>query len=306
MVHTIIFSFDRAIQLELLLKSIITHDSDGILDTSILYSFTSDTHQESYQVLIHRYPQFNWVQEKRFPKKTVKPLFPAYWHNYYWWIRYRHNRTISSNFRKQLLNIVQDNKCEVVMFLTDDSMFFNRINVSAYPLKQIRENPHTSSFSLRHGSNIMGGNYSAINGLLYWNIFDKQEHPEWSFPFSIDGHIYNKEFIYTTFSKVWFKNPNTLEGNVACYIREKAILPTVYSNIESCLVGFELNRVQTVSNNNNLNISSQYLNYLFHKGYEMSISFDRQNNRFFRPDKFRVDALKENYAINIITLDENK
>ena len=141
MVHTIIFSFDRAIQLELLLKSIITHDSDAILDTSILYSFTSEAHQDSYDILINRYPQFNWVQEKRFPKKAVKPFFPAYWHNYYWWLRYKHNRVVSSNFRKQLLSIIQDNKCEAVMFLTDDSMFFNRIAVPTYPLEQIREKP---------------------------------------------------------------------------------------------------------------------------------------------------------------------
>lgn len=302
MVHTIIFSFDRAIQLELLLKSIITHDTDNVLDTSILYSYTSEEHEDSYRVLTERYPQFEWVLEKRFPKKRITPLFTSYWHNYYWWIKYKYSRSISSKFREQLIDTMKANRSDLVMFLTDDSMFFRDIKLPYHPVEEIRRKPETCSFSFRHGSNITGGNYGKVGDLLYWNRFDKQDHPEWSFPFSVDGHVYNKNYIKNIFERVWFKNPNTLEGNVACYVSEKKLLPTIFANTESCLVGFELNRVQNISNNNHLNINNQYLNYLFNKGYQMKISFDLKNNRFFRPDKFRVEAQKENYAINIITL----
>lgn len=302
MVQTIIFSLDRAIQLELLLKSIVDHDREQFLDVAILFSYTSASHEESYQVLMDRYPQFQWVAEERFHRKKIGPLANTYWHNYYWWLRYKYSRNVSSNFRKQLIGTMRSNKKDMVMFLTDDSMFYRDIKVPFYPIEQIRKKPKNCSFSLRHGTNIAGGNFGTAGELLYWSRFDEHEHPEWSFPFSVDGHIYSKKFLLEVFSKVWFKNPNTLEGNIACYVRERELLQSLFANTESCLVGFELNRVQNISNNNNLNISNQYLNYLFNKGYRMKISFDGQANRFFRPDKFRVEAEKENYAINIITL----
>lgn len=302
MTHTIIFSFDRAIQLEVLLKSIEQYDGEKNLTVSVLYSYSTADHLKSYQQLSQKFSQVNWVEEKRFKKKPVLPIFPSYWHNYYWWLRYKYSRVYASHFRQQLLEIIRNNSASTVMFLTDDSMFFDEIRIPRVIIEKLEEKPTLCSFSLRHGRNLGGGNFVELDGYLYWNIYDPQEHPEWSFPFSIDGHIYEKDFIDKTFSKVWFKNPNTLEGNIACYVREKKILSTVYGNTKSCLVGFELNRVQTISNNNNLNISSNYLNTLFNNGYRMRIAFDPIKNQLFRPDKFRVDACREDSTINIITV----
>jgi len=273
MTHTIIFSFDRAIQLELLLQSIERYDRQNTLKVSVLFAYSTNDHLKSYAALQQKYPSVNWVAEERFKKRMVLPIFPAYWHNYYWWLKYSYSRVYSSHFRQQVLDLIRNQSEETVMFLTDDSMFFRDFSIPDLALCKISEHPSIASFSLRHGKNIGGGNFVELHDSLYWNIYDPQEHPEWSFPFSIDGHIYSKLFIERSFSKVWFKNPNTLEGNIACYVKEKKLLSTVYGNKESSLVGFELNRVQTISNNNNLNISSNYLNTLFSNGYRKEDSF---------------------------------
>ena len=185
------------------------------------------------------------------------------------------------------------------MFLTDDSVFFRNINVPQSSTELISRNPDKYSFSLRHGTNITGGNYILKESNITWNIYEKQEHPEWSYPFSVDGHIYSKRMIDLLINKIILNNPNTLEAHLACYIKEKKILSHVFSNKLSCLYGFELNRVQTISDNNNLNISTKYLNSFFTKGYRLKVEFDMEENKYFRPDKYDAFLVKENDLIKI-------
>jgi hypothetical protein len=299
MINTIIFSYNRAIQLELLIKSIITYNRHKLLNVSILYSYSDPDHKQGYDTLIKKWPQFNWVWEQRLPERFVMPYFPLYWHNYFWWLKYKHSRSVSGNFRNLLIRMIAESKDELVMFLTDDSMFYKTVAVPEMAVNEIKSNPSKFSFSLRHGTNIFGGNYSS-QPAFNWNIYSKQKHPEWSHPFSVDGHIYGKSFMLHVMNKVWFKNPNTLECNLACYIREKKLVSMVYFNKESCLAGFELNRVQNISDNHNLNISNKYLNALFNNGYSMEIKFEESSNEFFRPLKFRVYACKGNELIDIV------
>jgi hypothetical protein len=300
MINTIIFSFNRAIQLDLLLRSIVIHDEKKMLSVTVLYACSGQKYEQGYDVLKERFPQVQFIREEKFAPRFVLPFFPMYWHNYFWWIKYKHTRTVSGNFRKQLISLIADSEKEYVMFLTDDSMFYKSITILQPVLADIRKRPLQHSFSLRHGNNIMGGNFSYRNALLNWNVFGRHDHPEWSHPFSVDGHIYSKRFILKAFRKVWFKNPNTLECNIACYVKEKKFLSTVFSNKKSALVGFELNRVQDVNENHNLNIDNNYLNVLFNEGYHMRISFDESANTLFRPSSFRVDVCRERYLINIV------
>jgi hypothetical protein len=299
MVSALIFSYNRGLQLEVLLKSILQHGK-GLLSVSILYDYSNDDHKMAYDKLVRHYPQFQWVQELPVKRRWVAPVFPLYWHNYYWWLRYPHNRYVTSKFRQQVLQILGNSCDEHVMFLTDDSMFFQDINFPVSAREQIRENPWHRSFSVRHGANLAGGNFVKENGLVRWNVYKKHDHPEWNYPFSVDGHIYQKEVIHTILEKVWFKNPNTMEGNVACYVNEKKIFSTIFSNYKSCLVGFELNRVQNVTANHHLNIDSSYLNSLFNSGYSLQIDFDASKNRYFRPLTFQVSARKNGHSIPIL------
>ena len=82
------------------------------------------------------------------------------------------------------------------------------------------------------------------------------------------------------------------------YKRKKNVV-SVFSNKLSCLYGFEFNRVQTISDNNNLNISTNYLNSCFAKGYRLKVEFDIIENKYFRPDKYDAFLIKENDIVKI-------
>jgi hypothetical protein len=257
---------DRPLQLDLLLNSIQAYSCSGDFNISVLYATSSPSFHAGYKKLKKKFPQVTWVHEESFVSRLAIPLHSFYWHNFYWWIRYSNSRRLRSNFRKQLIEIVEQARERYIMFLTDDSMFYRTITVPSLVLVTIDNNPRHSSFSLRHGANIFGGNYQRNMEMLQWNVYHQQLHPEWNYPFSVDGHIYNKDFILRALKKVAFKNPNSLEGNLCCYIREKKYLSGIYSNETSSLVGFELNRVQNMSNNHHLGISGNYLNGLFEEG----------------------------------------
>ena len=296
-ITTIIFSFDRALQLEILLKSAVKYDVDKQLDIHILYSFSNSNFELGYEKLIKKFPKFNWHKETRFSRRIVKPIFPFYWRNYYWWIKHKYNRWIASDFKSKIISIFNNSRNDLIMFLTDDSMFIDEIEIEAKISSKIVKMGHLYSYSLRHGKNIIGGNYTVKNSIVCWNRTHKQGHSEWSYPFSVDGHIYNKNILKEVFYKVTFKNPNTLEGNVACYVKEKQLFKKVIANSSSCLLGFELNCVQSVSENNNLNISNTSLNSLYLKGFQLKLNYSLPRIHFFRPIINSVSAIKEDVSI---------
>ncbi|HZL08488.1 MAG TPA: hypothetical protein VFC65_00705 [Prolixibacteraceae bacterium] len=286
-------------QLELLLDSISIFDKNKLLDLHVVYSVTNDNFGNGYEKLKEKFPTLCWYKEIKFKERVVWPILPLYWHNYFWWFKYKHNRYVKSDFKSIVLSIIGNTNKDLVMFLTDDSIFFNNIEISAKAANQIIQNGLDFSFSLRHGKNIFGGTYSEINNSIYWEITDRHNHAEWSYPFSVDGHVYNKEILKDILRKVIFKNPNTLEGNVACFAKEKNYFRKMIANNKSCLLGFELNRVQTINNNNNLNISSKTLNKLFLNDYHMQLHYALPITHLFRPDLLTVSVIKEMEKIEL-------
>ncbi len=295
MVNTIIFSFDRAMQLELLLDSIARYDENKILEISIIYNTSTTEFVRGYEKLITKYPTLNWIKETK--SRILLPFLPLYWHNYYWWLRYKHNRWTNSNFRTIVLEVLSNSRSEFVMFLTDDSLFFQNIILNLEAIQKVKDDPLNTCYSFRHGCNIFGGNINRTDVLIKWKRDDDHLHPEWSYPFSVDGHIYEVETLKRILYKVIFKNPNTLEGNVACYVNEKKLFNNQIANIQSCLLGFELNRVQSISANNNLNISNISLNKLFLSGYQLQLKYLLEKPHFFRPEIQSVAAIKNNDSI---------
>ncbi len=303
MITTIIFSYNRAMQLELLLDSILKHDTLKLLNVHVLYSTSSLQYEKGYEILKNKYTFLTWYKEKTFNKKFVWPFLPPYWRNYYWWLKHNYNRNVQSNFKKLLISILKASKKETVMFLTDDSLFTENIFINKTILREIVDNGTLNSYSLRHGVNIWGGNFKEFNNYIKWDISHIHKHSEWHYPFSVDGHIYNKEVLIEIFRKVWFKNPNTMEGNVATYVKDKKLFSQMSANIQGSLLGFELNRVQTISENNNLDISSGTMNELYMNGYQLELKYAMLDSHLFRPELMKVFVVKND---DIITLYEQK
>jgi len=295
MIQVVIFSFDRAMQLDLLLQSIVKFDSQGLFSVRVLHACSSETYQTAYNRLKSKYPNIHWVQEQRYVKPRINYQFDlGYWHNLYWWLKSLSFRENKSNFKSCLLEILADVEYPFTMFLTDDSLFYNIITVPEANLEKIKRQPEKYSFSFRHGVNMKGGIYQEEANDICWNVYENDMQTDWGYPFSIDGLLYDSRTVYRIINKILLNNPNTMEANIACYVAEKKLFPTITALKQSCLVGFELNRVQSVSDNHHLGISYEKLNQYYLEDYAMEIDFDKSNVSNFRPKIQSVTIEKEN------------
>jgi len=284
MVSVIIFSFNRAMQLALLLESICQYDVNKFLNINILYTYSTGSYQEAYTKLQSRYPQFNWIEETSVSSLQFSGSFDFfYWHNIYWWLKNKKLRKKKNNFKSAIMQTLLRSKDEFTMFLTDDSLFYREIQISQSQLQKLRKSPLVYSFSLRHGAHQDGGLYDELSDTIQWNVNRNDFSTDWGYPFSIDGHIYEKNVIQQIIQQILFNNPNTMEGNIACFIKEKRYFLQIIAMKNSCLVGFELNQVQTVVANHHLGISQEELNRYFLDGYSLQIEFDKTNIKYFRP-----------------------
>ena len=301
MISVIIFSFDRAMQLALLLESICRHDINRLLTINILYSYSTESYQEGYTKLQSQYPQFNWVEEVIYNQQQRNRDFDFfYYHNIYWWLKNKNLRKEKSNFKSAILQILLQSKNEFAMFLTDDSLFYREIQIPQIQLQKLREFPLVYSFSLRHGAHQDGGLYNESSDSIQWDVYQNDFLTDWGYPFSIDGHIYEKNAVRLIIERILFNNPNTMEGNIACFVKEKKYFSQIIAMKDSCLVGFELNQVQTVIKNHHLNISQEKLNQYFLDGYSIRIEFNKTNVKYFRPEIMRLSVHKGDNEIILL------
>jgi hypothetical protein len=295
MIETIIFSRDRAMQLDLLLNSICRHDIHHSLTVTVLYNYSTLEYRQAYAQLQEKYLQFKWEEETIYPAPRHSSGFDFfYWHNLFWWLKYRNLRKNTSNFKETVLKILMESTTDWLMFLTDDSLFYRNIKI-------MDDKDDIDSFSLRHGANLIGGKYRKSGNCIKWNVYENDFATDWGYPFSVDGHVYPKNKLLKIIRKILFNNPNSMEGNIVCYVKDRHLFAKVAANANSCLVGFELNRVQTVVENNHLNISQEQLNRYFLAGYTLKIHFDRENAPCFRPEIKAVVVQKDKEQITVFS-----
>ena len=77
MITAIIFSKDRAVQLDFQLTSLNRH-SGGIFDIYVLYEYSNPDFKNGYEKLISKYPSLNWVQEKNFQENQSMNKYYLY------------------------------------------------------------------------------------------------------------------------------------------------------------------------------------------------------------------------------------
>lgn len=272
MIQIIVFSFNRALQLDALLASVQQHWSKTAHRLAILYNTSNDEYQAGYEILEKKYPQYQFIKEingkSRYSCKDYLSFF-----NLKKLVRYKHCRWQKSNFRELLTNIINKTSCEQIMFLTDDSLFIRDVEIGHEIEDWIEQDPEQNSFSLRLGLGINNPQKllpNSINGIITWKYSDYTKYKNWGYPFSVDGHIYSKKLIKPLLDKVIFNNPSTLEAHLYDYSMKKHLLENGKTYTSTCLLSYPLNMVQTVAENESLGISTKELNDYFLTGYSLS------------------------------------
>jgi len=262
----VIFSKDRAAQLDLCLKSIFKNMEDVICDNiniDIIYTSSTEDFEIGYKFLIN---EWNIDDKIRFLRETAV-----------------------GGFRGALESSIK-NWSNNVLFFTDDDILYRNFNADnmkrAY---QSLDSQDLFCVSLRLGKNtFVQDQYrnmmcpipeEVIAGKGETRFWNWKWQPNWSnfgYPFSVDGHIFRSSFAKDIIQHVDYYNPNSLEGKASAYVRKNmdSLPPKMCCFEKGSIVNTPLNRVQETC----LSVSGVFfaggakeLNEKFLNGYRLSL-----------------------------------
>lgn len=227
MINVVVFSFNRAIQLELLLRSYKKYFKEATkANTTIIYKASNEDFLAGYKKVKQLHPEFNYIRETNFRQNVIESIKP-------------------------------ENQC--VMFLVDDIVFKSEFSLNDKIFSLLPDNFYMLAISLRLHKGInhcyATGRPSSVP-LLKKEIEDeylvwewKGAEGDWGYGLSVDGNVYQTKMIQIILSQIQFSNPNELEavlnnpqanqapGYVTCY------------DGPSKLLNIPANKVQNVFNN---------------------------------------------------------
>jgi hypothetical protein len=248
----IVFTKDRPMQLHALLESYFYYTTN-CAPVTIIYSCSDGDYQKAYDELATIWKNVVFVRE--------------------------------SNFYDTLKSVLDSADKERIFFLVDDIIFTRHYNLSDIAAVNCKEYVP----SLRLGKNI---SYSYVRNrdlippyftnlgehLISWKWSVKNSY--WSYPLSLDGHIFLLHELKVMIDLIHFNAPNSLEENLQIfnpiYFRRGGI-----SFPQSVLVNAPWNMVQTEITNKNENISTGYMLIKWQHGkriqFESYLNFDNKS-----------------------------
>lgn len=192
MITTIIFSKDRAAQLDLLLNSAYAHVPELLTDVHVLWSGSDDSFRGGYKVCIRDHKMVRFHAETDFSEDLWLLFTEAEKH---------------------------------VMFLCDDDIFFRPLR-DPFPTTILDWRPEVLTVSLRLGMNTVMC-YSLKRQQQLPSFTERQRdaliwewrgaEADWGYPGSVDGNIWRRDQITSFYGRP--VNPNNFEEslNSACY-----------------------------------------------------------------------------------------
>ncbi|WP_394665625.1 hypothetical protein [uncultured Chryseobacterium sp.] len=274
MILNVIFSYNRALQLDYLLNSALEHFKTDY-KIVVLYH-TTGTHKDGYDLLMKKYEHHQRVSF--IERKNVlfdSSFFKVIKSKKDWKFFKKKNlfNKHGDNFKGLLQKIIRKSGCEFVMFNTDDGVFFEDVVIPEEVFNIIKSNPENASYRLYVGENINGQpDYLERKQDYYlWDYYADKNIHHWSFPFAVDGTIYHSKGLLKHLEKMIYHNPVTLEENGVEYVWLHKIFKIGMSPIRSKLVATKLNRVSVDTLNPTIHIKPEFLNEKFLDGYTLKL-----------------------------------
>lgn len=217
MLQVIIFSKDRACQLEFLLRTFRAQVT-GASVIKVLYMSTNEFFEKGYNKVKQKYSDVCFTKQ--------------------------------SSFKQDLMTLV-DKKLALTTFFVDDIAFIRPWNIQDEKLKILIANRDIACLSLR-----MDPKYDfcyAMKRKQTIPIFDnnhcwvwKNSSCDWGYPMSLDGHVFRTPDIVPLLEQLQYDNPNLLEGALA---RRPLDRNKMICYREGKIINNPVNKVQTVNQN---------------------------------------------------------
>ena len=224
MINAIVFSKDKACQLELLLKSI-RRNTSNLFDIKVIYEASNSLFRQGYEKL----------KEETFYHTKRDVNFPVRWYE----------RT-EGNISLDILNILNESR-DLTCFLSDEDILFSSPPSYREIINLFREKPVTA-FSLRLGNNTIVQNpYSAkdyfidkprtgeflFDKFLFWNASDLKPFTNFAIPFSSHGHIHTTKLVKFVLEQTEINSfesfEKSLQDNLYTVSYTHLTLPTICS-----------------------------------------------------------------------------
>lgn len=232
-INIIIFSCNRASQLELFLRSMKYYFKEFYeYKINILYTYSNDDFKKGYDKLIsiHNDNNINYIKE-------------------------------SDTFKNHIISLLDINNTYSVFFV-DDIVFKNEFTVNCKQFKLFSLNEDILALSLRLHP-YLNYCYSAKLKMTTPN-FDSNLIFKWcglsgdyGYPMSLDGHFFRTSDILSLTKILNFNNPNSYESLLSMYTINRSKLICFEDSI---IINNPINKVQNFNNNYHGNISSKFLN----------------------------------------------
>lgn len=267
MLNLVVFSKDRACQLDLLLRSLRTHlawlDPGEI---SVLYAHSTAPYARGYETVRALHPGVRFVAEAD-----------------------------AASFRDATLALV-DTARPLTTFLVDDDVLLAGFSLDDPELARLATRPELACVSLRLAPRID-----------YCYSLDRPAPPpeldadrtwawpgapgDWAYPMSLDGHVFRTVELLPLLEQLPFSNPNSLEAVLA---EHPLPLPRSGCYEEPRLLNVPANRVQDTAPNRHGSIPAELLNDRFLAGERIAAaSLDGVVNR---APHHELDYVFEPYA----------
>lgn len=249
-VDCLIFSKDRACQLDLLLRSIALFFKN-VGNIYIIYTFSNDKFFDAYDrinipsALVH---SIVWVEQK--------------------------------NFENEVKEILYSMDSKYILGLCDDDVFVKETDCSKIINKLHEEN--VSAISLKAGLNIVGNypNFKFVlpdfiekDEFLKWVWRECDSNSDWGYPTCINSYIYLKDYFLNLINTFSFQNPTHIEGGLN--LRKSLFRDYMISFKDSKLMNTPVNRIQKSSDNpfgQKYFYTVDALNQLFLSGKQISLN----------------------------------
>lgn len=228
MIKAIIFSKDRAYQLDLFLQSLRVN-ALKVFDITILYDYSSGRFKRGYEKLMKLDENITWIKQ-------------------------------TDNFKKLLLSVI-NKKFKYTCPFTDDVILYRKINEKEI-IEQITDD--VLCFSLRFGTNTTysyahkGENampeFEDLGKFVKWDWtkinkeYAKGKKLDFGYPLSICSHIYRTKQIYDLSRETDFTSVNTYEAHLQFH--RKRVQKNLVSYKKSATISIPVNRIQQDYPNN--------------------------------------------------------
>jgi FkbM family methyltransferase len=218
----LIFSKDRAMQLDCTMRSLGLHCRDlDTMDLRVIYTTSGPLHERQYAALAHDYPSVRFVKEHLFKKDVLRAMSTS----------------------------------DYVSFFVDDNIFVRDFSIID-AVKSLKENEKALGFSLRLGKNTkycymldkpqaLPDFSPAGEGKLSYEWPGRDG--DFGYPLELSSSIYRSSEMASFLGPLEFTNPNTMElmmdSNKAVFRDAKNRLMCYASSVTYCN---PVNKVQTL------------------------------------------------------------